>query len=153
LPLFTKQNIKCSGKVFAVKKIRRKGLTIEQQVHVKQEADILRLLAHPNIVKLYSLYEEDAQFDMVMELVTGGELFDRIVAKTSYNESEARDLVSAFNLLLHYLPADAYVNHQHAAFVCDNTSSPPLDVRAMVHVTDKDTVGNNQVHALQQYSA
>jgi serine/threonine protein kinase len=121
LPLFTKQNIKCSGKVFAVKKIHRKGLTIEQQVHVKQEADILRLLAHPNIVKLYSLYEEDTQFDMVMELVTGGELFDRIVAKTSYNESEARDLVSNIaQTLLQCLLCDACIN-QLAAFICETT--------------------------------
>jgi calcium/calmodulin-dependent protein kinase I len=108
---------KKSGAVFAVKKIRRKGLTIEQQVHVKQEADILRLLVHPNIVKLYSLYEEETQFDMVMELVTGGELFDRIVAKTSYNESEARDLVSAIILLLFFLLCDVCIQQCDACFV------------------------------------
>jgi calcium/calmodulin-dependent protein kinase I len=133
---------KSSGKVFAVKKIRRKGLTIEQQVHVKQEADILRLLAHPNIVKLYSLYEEDTQFDMVMELVTGGELFDRIVAKASYNESEARDLVSA---ITQNTQNDMNMHHMLLAFVILSSS---LDVHAIVHATDKDTAGNSQIHAL-----
>ncbi len=39
-------------------------------------------LDHPNIVSIYDFYQDDPkQFYMVLELMTGGELFDRIVQK------------------------------------------------------------------------
>jgi serine/threonine protein kinase len=43
--------------------------------------------------RLYETYDEGAEIYIVTELVAGGELFDRIVSKTSYTEKEARDLV------------------------------------------------------------
>ncbi|KAM7358794.1 calcium/calmodulin-dependent protein kinase I isoform 1-T2 [Cochliomyia hominivorax] len=50
-------------------------------------------LTHPNIVQLYETYEDKAKIYLVMELVTGGELFDRIVEKGSYTEKDASDLI------------------------------------------------------------
>ncbi|KIH66448.1 hypothetical protein ANCDUO_03225 [Ancylostoma duodenale] len=50
-------------------------------------------LRHPNIVQLYDTYEEKQYVYLVMELVTGGELFDRIVAKGSYTEKDASHLI------------------------------------------------------------
>jgi calcium/calmodulin-dependent protein kinase I len=50
-------------------------------------------LRHPNIVQLFDTYEENAYVYLVMELVTGGELFDRIVAKGSYTERDASNLI------------------------------------------------------------
>lgn len=48
---------------------------------------------HPNIVKLYEVYDEKTRLYMVMEMMTGGELFDRIVEKESYNEKEACEVL------------------------------------------------------------
>lgn len=64
---------------------------------------------HPNIVRLFDVFEENNEILLVLEFIgnilnyyiigiiryyiDGGELFDRIVAKTCYNEKEARDLV------------------------------------------------------------
>ena len=42
---------------------------------------------------MYEVYDEKAKFHMVLELMTGGELFDRIVEKESYNEKEAADVI------------------------------------------------------------
>jgi calcium/calmodulin-dependent protein kinase I len=42
---------------------------------------------------MYEVYDEKTKLYMVMELMTGGELFDRIVEKESYNEKEAADVI------------------------------------------------------------
>ena len=56
------------------------------------EVDVLKSLRHPNVVKLYDFFEGTKHYYLVMEKMTGGELFDRIVTKSFYNESDARDL-------------------------------------------------------------
>ncbi len=48
---------------------------------------------HPNIVKLYEVYDEKTKLYMVLEMMTGGELFDRIVEKETYSEKEAADVI------------------------------------------------------------
>ena len=77
----------------AVKIIKRTNLPVEDEIALRQEVEILTSLHHPNIVKCIDFFEEDKFFYVVMECLEGGELFDRIVKKTFYNEKEARDLV------------------------------------------------------------
>jgi serine/threonine protein kinase len=50
-------------------------------------------LTHPNIVQLLETFEDKSKVYLIMELVTGGELFDRIVEKGSYTEKDAADLI------------------------------------------------------------
>ncbi|KAL0128374.1 hypothetical protein PUN28_003576 [Cardiocondyla obscurior] len=52
-----------------------------------------RWLTHPNIVQLLETFEDKHKVYLVMELVTGGELFDRIVEKGSYTEKDASGLI------------------------------------------------------------
>jgi len=59
---------------------------------LKAEVDILTKCDHPNVVKMYACYETDKILYLVLELLTGGELFDCIIAKGHYSEADARSL-------------------------------------------------------------
>lgn len=48
---------------------------------------------HPNVLSLEEVYETDSSLCLVMELVTGGELFYKIVDRGSYSEKDAADIV------------------------------------------------------------
>ena len=48
-------------------------------------------MEHAHIIRLYDVFEEPANYYLVTEKMSGGELFDRIVQKSYYNEREARD--------------------------------------------------------------
>lgn len=60
---------------------------------LENEVQVLQRLKHPNIVELAAVYEDKTHVYLVMELVTGGELFDRIVEKGSYTEQDASKLI------------------------------------------------------------
>jgi len=96
-------HLKDTNEKFAVKIIRKSGLTPDDLVSLQSEIAIMRELDHPHIIKLMEVYNEPTNYYLVQELVGGGELFDRIVAKTVYNEKEARDLVRVLLSTLSYL--------------------------------------------------
>jgi len=77
---------------YAVKVITRSKLSKEDESALQDEISILKSLKHEHIINLYSSYAEGTFYYLVTEMMMGGELFDRIVAKTYYNEKEARDV-------------------------------------------------------------
>lgn len=54
----------------------------------------MKQIDHPNVVKLYDIFEDEKYLYIVMELLQGGELFDQILKKETFNEGEARDVVA-----------------------------------------------------------
>lgn len=68
------------NQLFAVKIIDKKALKGKED-SLENEIMILRKLKHPNIVQLLETFEDKTKVYLIMELVTGGELFDRIVQK------------------------------------------------------------------------
>ncbi|CAM9363964.1 unnamed protein product, partial [Phaeothamnion confervicola] len=60
-------------------------------------------ISHPHIVQLIEVFREAHMCYLVMELVRGGELFDRIVARTCYDEVTARGIVRLLLMTVHYL--------------------------------------------------
>lgn len=59
---------------------------------IANETTALRHLSHPNIVKLYDIFDDRSNIYLVLEYVRGGELFARLSKKTIYTEKEARDI-------------------------------------------------------------
>ena len=55
------------------------------------EIEILSQVDHPNVVKMHEVFEDGDNYYLVMELMTGGELFDRVVEKEFYSEKEAAE--------------------------------------------------------------
>lgn len=53
---------------------------------VRSEAAIMKTLKHANIIKLVEMIEGERYFYLVVELMPGGELFDRIIKRSHYTE-------------------------------------------------------------------
>ncbi|CAM9494431.1 unnamed protein product [Pylaiella littoralis] len=84
---------RAGSKTYAAKRVVRRGLAKEDEKGLLEEVRILRLLQHSNVVSIHQFFQDDPEYYyMVMEYMSGGELFDRIVQKTYYNEEEARNL-------------------------------------------------------------
>ncbi|KAH7655234.1 Non-specific serine/threonine protein kinase protein [Dioscorea alata] len=82
-----------SGRTFAVKILERQrviDLKIDDQI--KREIGTLKLLKHPNVVRLYEVLGSKTKIYMVLEYVKGGELFDKIALNDKLSENEARKL-------------------------------------------------------------
>jgi calcium-dependent protein kinase len=78
---------KASGQKRAIKTIEKKRLHDEDlRTQFLNEISILRMMDHPNIVKLHEFYEDEVSFYIVTEFVPGGELFDYIVNSGSISE-------------------------------------------------------------------
>jgi calcium/calmodulin-dependent protein kinase I len=80
-----------TGETFAIKVVTKAKLTPEDEAALKDEVQVLQELKHPNIIQLFAFFDEKQYYYLVTEKMMGGELFDRIVQKSYYNEKEARD--------------------------------------------------------------
>ncbi|XP_045213945.1 calcium/calmodulin-dependent protein kinase type II delta chain-like isoform X10 [Mercenaria mercenaria] len=80
---------KSTGLEFAAKIINTKKLSARDHQKLEREARICRLLKHPNIVRLHDSIQDDGFHYLVFDLVTGGELFEDIVAREFYSEADA----------------------------------------------------------------
>ncbi|XP_032169099.1 calcium/calmodulin-dependent protein kinase type II subunit gamma isoform X7 [Mustela erminea] len=80
---------KTSTQEYAAKIINTKKLSARDHQKLEREARICRLLKHPNIVRLHDSISEEGFHYLVFDLVTGGELFEDIVAREYYSEADA----------------------------------------------------------------
>jgi calcium-dependent protein kinase len=85
-----------SGEWYAIKSIRKSKVSKIEVL--KREIEILKEVKHPNIIELIEVYEDERYLHLITELCTGGELFDRIIAKTQsaeghFSEHDAAKLI------------------------------------------------------------
>ncbi|XP_038638712.1 calcium/calmodulin-dependent protein kinase type II subunit gamma isoform X2 [Scyliorhinus canicula] len=82
-----------TGQEYAAKIINTKKLSARDHQKLEREARICRLLKHPNIVRLHDSISEEGFHYLIFDLVTGGELFEDIVAREYYSEADASQCI------------------------------------------------------------
>ncbi|XP_068166837.1 calcium/calmodulin-dependent protein kinase (CaM kinase) II beta 1 isoform X19 [Antennarius striatus] len=96
----------CTGQEHAAKIINTKKLSARDHQKLEREARICRLLKHPNIVRLHDSISEEGFHYLLFDLVTGGELFEDIVAREYYSEADASHCIHQILESVHHI-------HQH----------------------------------------
>ena len=103
---------KTTGQLYACKELQKNKLN--NVASLKSEIQILIKLDHPNIIKLYEIYENDNYIYLVMELCTGGELFDRIIQKTeqgkTFTEKEVANIFYQMMSAINYCHSNKIVH-------------------------------------------
>ena len=94
----------------AVKIIYKQDCNTEDQQKIFKEINVLRQLDHPNIVKIYEYFHTDKFIFIVMELVSGGELFDKIVEAKSLSERQAAHYAEQIFSAVSYMHSQGYVH-------------------------------------------
>uniref|UniRef100_A0A8D3AJL2 calcium/calmodulin-dependent protein kinase n=1 Tax=Scophthalmus maximus TaxID=52904 RepID=A0A8D3AJL2_SCOMX len=99
-----------SGQEFAAKIINTKKLSARDHQKLEREARICRLLKHPNIVRLHDSISEEGFHYLVFDLVTGGELFEDIVAREYYSEADASHCIQQILESVHHCHVNGIVH-------------------------------------------
>ncbi|XP_077061222.1 calcium/calmodulin-dependent protein kinase type II delta 2 chain isoform X1 [Siphateles boraxobius] len=99
-----------SGQEYAAKIINTKKLSARDHQKLEREARICRLLKHPNIVRLHESISEEGFHYLVFDLVTGGELFEDIVAREYYSEADASHCIQQILESVHHCHVNGIVH-------------------------------------------
>ena len=70
-----------------------KKMTESDKESMNTEIEILKQIDHPNIIKLFDVFEDEKYICLVIELMEGGELFDLINEQKRFSEDQAREIV------------------------------------------------------------
>jgi len=119
-----------TGNYYACKELEKGNLTDYETL--MSEIEILTKLDHPNIIKLYEIFETDKYIYLIMELCTGGELFNKIIEKTEngeiFNEREAanifRQMMSAITYCHEKKIAHRDLKPENLLLLNDSKNSP-----------------------------
>ena len=80
---------KKDGRAYAIKYIDKVQLKEEDTEMLKSECEVLKSVRHPNVVRLFEIYDTPKELILVMEFVAGGEMLDKLKALGTYSEAEA----------------------------------------------------------------
>eukprot|EP01100_Stratorugosa_tubuloviscum_P008642 TRINITY_DN359_c0_g1_i6.p1 TRINITY_DN359_c0_g1~~TRINITY_DN359_c0_g1_i6.p1 ORF type:complete len:397 (+),score=208.50 TRINITY_DN359_c0_g1_i6:196-1386(+) len=94
---------KKTGNAVAIKCIQLAIQDADAVTSLQREIRIMRKIDHPNILRLYEVFVEDDDFYLVMELIEGKELFEKIVEKQSYSEKDASNIMRQIVAAIEYL--------------------------------------------------
>ncbi|CAG0886047.1 unnamed protein product, partial [Darwinula stevensoni] len=101
---------RATGLEFAAKIINTKKLSARDFQKLEREARICRKLQHPNIVRLHDSIQEENFHYLVFDLVTGGELFEDIVAREFYSEADASHCIQQILEGVHHCHTNGVVH-------------------------------------------
>nr|XP_034978554.1 calcium/calmodulin-dependent protein kinase type 1G [Zootoca vivipara] len=97
-----------TGKLYALKCIKKSPVTRDSSLD--NEIAVLKKIKHDNIVTLEDIYESTTHYYLVMQLVSGGELFDRILERGVYTEKDASIVIQQVLGAVHYLHENGIVH-------------------------------------------
>lgn len=101
-----------TGNERAIKVVSKNQISSGQRASVLKEAAIMRQLEHPNIVHMFAFLETLDHYFIVLELVSGGELFHQIVQLTYFSEDLSRHVIIQVAHAIRYLHEVAGVVHR-----------------------------------------
>jgi len=81
------------GKPYAVKLIDKKDTGASTKSVTDKEIEVMIKVNHPSCVNVYEIFETPEQVQLVMELMNGSDLFDRVITRKRYTEENARKLM------------------------------------------------------------
>lgn len=108
------QSQSAENKKYAVKSLNKERVKRNMMI-LKRELEILQLVDHPNIIKLYETYEDSKYIHLVMELCTGGDILDNLISKGSIIETEVARIMQKMLSAL---------NHLHSLKICHRDLKP-----------------------------
>lgn len=115
----------------AIKIIDKKDAQFDKE-SLEQEIAIMKKVEHPNCIKLHEVFDEKQKMYMVLDLVTGGELFDRIISRGHYSEKDAAVLINDTLVAIGYLHSLGIVHRdlkpENLLYSSNDERSPNYDV-------------------------
>lgn len=98
----------------AVKSINKEKIKTDLHL-LKRELEIMRMIDHPNLIKFYETFEDEKYLHIVMELCSGGDLFDKLLSMGAMNEGYVASVLRKLLLA---------VNHLHGLSICHRDLKP-----------------------------
>eukprot|EP00301_Raphidiophrys_heterophryoidea_P014864 c23335_g1_i1.p1 GENE.c23335_g1_i1~~c23335_g1_i1.p1 ORF type:complete len:383 (-),score=81.02 c23335_g1_i1:287-1324(-) len=90
--------------IYAMKVLKKEAIVARNQVqHTKSERNILQIIDHPNIVKLHYAFQSEDKLYLILDLLSGGELFFHLKNEGRFSESRTRHYVAQLALALKHL--------------------------------------------------
>jgi hypothetical protein len=114
------------GKTYACKNIQKKKFMFHTKFeqNIKKEVSILQKIKHPNIVQVVDVFETEAELNLIMEIMMGGELFEYIIDRGRLEEEISRDIVEQVLQAVEHLHTNDILHRDREADNC----LPLLDV-------------------------
>eukprot|EP00929_Paragymnodinium_shiwhaense_P018171 TRINITY_DN1282_c1_g1_i1.p1 TRINITY_DN1282_c1_g1~~TRINITY_DN1282_c1_g1_i1.p1 ORF type:complete len:536 (+),score=126.76 TRINITY_DN1282_c1_g1_i1:72-1610(+) len=94
---------KSDSRLYAVKPFKLRGIAKERRQDLHNECEIFLGMDHPHVARLVDVYEGEGELHLVMECMTGGELFERIKKKKLFSEADASEATRQMLLAVNYL--------------------------------------------------
>ncbi|KAL5716315.1 cAMP-dependent protein kinase [Ranunculus cassubicifolius] len=120
-----------TGENVAIKILDKEKLFKHKMIgQIKREISTMKLIKHPNVIRMYEVMASKTKIYIVLEFVTGGELFDKIASSGRLKEDEARKY---FQQLINA------VDYCHSRGVCHRDLKPEnllLDANGVLKVSD-----------------
>jgi len=100
---------------FAIKTIKKSKVDLNLHIDFLNELQILGSLDHPNVIKLFEVYEDQNHYYLVMEYLSGGDIFQRFQREPLVNESFIAEV---------FYKVIMAINYCHSIGVCHRDIKP-----------------------------